>query len=75
MREKIKAQFLAELEPLLLQTEQAILAKDSSASTGLSLRVMDVVSRYAAQLEPDDFRDALNSPLARAIAKRLGVQP
>ncbi|WP_028164135.1 hypothetical protein [Bradyrhizobium elkanii] len=71
----LKQQFIAELEPLLIASEQAIVAGNTAASRRLSLRMLEVARKYADKLDPADFRDALNNPTATAIAKRLGVQP
>jgi hypothetical protein len=71
----LKQQFIAELEPLLVASEKAIVAGDAGASRRLSLEMLVVVQKYADKLDPAEFRDALNNPTANAIAKRLGVAP
>jgi hypothetical protein len=71
----LKQQFIDELEPLLIASEKAIVADDTVESRRLSLEMMKLAQKYADKLDPADFRDALNSPIANAIAKRLGVQP
>lgn len=70
-----KQQFIAELEPLLIAAEQAITRGDREEARRLSMATIALASEYAARLDPVEFRDALNSPTANAIAKRLGVQP
>lgn len=70
-----KQQFIAELEPLLVASEKAIVAGDTVESRRLALETLTVARKYADKLSYDEFRDALNSPTANAIAKRLGVQP
>jgi hypothetical protein len=70
-----KQQFIAELEPLLIEAEKAIVAGDTVESRRLSFRMLTVARKYADKLDHADFRDALNNPTANAIAKRLGVQP
>jgi hypothetical protein len=67
--------FIAELEPLLVEAEKAIVAGNTVESRRLSLEILKVAQKYADKLDPADFRDALNNPTANAIAKRLGVQP
>jgi hypothetical protein len=71
----VKQQFINELEPLLIASEKAIVARDTAESRRLSLEMLTVAQKYAGKLDPADFRDALNNPTANAIAKRLGVQP
>ena len=66
--------FIAELEPLLVEAEKAIVAGNTVESRRLSLEILKVAQKYADKLDPADFRDALNNPTANAIAKRLGVQ-
>jgi hypothetical protein len=73
--QKMKQQFIAELEPMLIASEKAIIAGDTVESRRLSLEMLKVAQKYADKLDPADFRDALNNPIANAIAKRLGVQP
>jgi hypothetical protein len=75
MTKVIKQQFIAELEPLLVEAEKAIVAGNTVESRRLSLEILKVAQKYADKLDPTDFRDALNNPTANAIAKRLGVQP
>ena len=70
-----KEQFIAELEPLLVASEKAILANNADESQRLGLAMLAVVDKYANKLSHADLRDALNNPTANAIAKRLGVQP
>ena len=67
--------FIAELEPLLVEAEKAIVAGNTVESRRLSLEILKVAQKYADRLDPADFRDALNNPTANAIVKRLGVQP
>ena len=67
--------FIAELEPLLVEAEKAIVAGNTVESRRLSLEILKVAQKYADKLDPADFRDALNNQTANAIAKRLGVQP
>ena len=67
--------FIAELEPLLVEVEKAIVAGNTVESRRLSLEMLKMAQKYADKLDPADFRDALNNPTANAIAKRLGVQP
>ena len=67
--------FIAELEPLLVEAEKAIVAGNTVESRRLSLEILKVAQKYADKLDPADFRDALNNPTANAIAKRLGVHP
>lgn len=71
----LKQKFIAELEPLLVASEKAIVAGDIVESRRLSLDVLALANKYVDKLDPAEFRDALNSPTATAIAKRLGVQP
>jgi hypothetical protein len=71
----LKQQFIDELEPLLIASEKAVVAGDAAESRRLSLEMLKVAQKYADKLDPTDFRDALNSPIANAIAKRFGVQP
>jgi hypothetical protein len=75
MTKVIKQQFIAELEPLLVEAEKAIVGDNAVESRRLSLEMLKVAQKYADKLDPADFRDALNNPTANAIAKRLGVQP
>ena len=75
MTKVIKQQFIAELEPLLVEAEKAIVADNAVESRRLSLEMLKVAQKYADKLDPADFRHALNNPTANAIAKRLGVQP
>jgi hypothetical protein len=75
MTKVIKQQFIAELEPLLVEVEKAIVAGNTVESRRLSLEMLNMAQKYADKLDPADFRDALNNPTANAIAKRLGVQP
>jgi len=70
-----KEQFIAELEPLLVDAEKAILASNIAESRRLSLEMLALVNLYASKLSHADLRDALNNPTANAIAERLGVQP
>lgn len=72
---QIKQKFVAELEPLLVAAEQAIVAGNEAESRRLSLKMLTVAQKYAEKLTHEDFRDALNNPTANAIAKRLGVLP
>jgi hypothetical protein len=71
----LKQQFIDELEPLLIATEKAIVAGDIAESRQLSLEMLTLTQKYSDKLNPADFRDALNNPIANRIAKRLGVQP
>lgn len=70
-----KQKFIAELEPLLIASEKAIVAGDAVESQRLSIETLKLAQKYADKLSHEDFRDALNNPTANAIAKRLGVQP
>lgn len=70
-----KDQFIAELEPLLIQAEKAITANDTAEARRNSIAMLKVVQHYADKLTHEEFRAALNNPTANAIAKRLGVQP
>jgi hypothetical protein len=70
-----KQQFIAELEPLLIASEKAINADDAPEARRLALEVLELSKGYAHKLSDADFRDALNNPLANAIAERLGVKP
>jgi hypothetical protein len=69
----VKQQFIAELEPLLLAAERAIRGNNAQESAQTSMKVFALATKYAGRLDPAEFRDALNSPVANAIAERLGV--
>jgi hypothetical protein len=75
MSETLKQQFIDELNPLLIATEKAIIAGDIDESRRLSLKMLNLSQKYADKLDPVDFQEVLNNPIANAIAKRLGVQP
>jgi hypothetical protein len=75
MSKALKQQFIDELNPLLIATEKAIIAGDIANSTRLSLKMLKLSEKYADKLDPVDFQEVLNNPIATAIAKRLGVQP
>ena len=68
-------QFAAELEPLLMATEQAIMAGDRARCQQLSIDMVKLTIKYSKQLDRDALREVLNSPTATAIATKLGVQP
>lgn len=70
-----KKQFIKELEPLLVASEQAIKRGDKIAAQSLALETLWLAREYADKLSPAEFRDALNNPTANAIAARLGVKP
>lgn len=70
-----KQKFIAELEPLLIASEQAIKRGDKLTSQRLAMDMLWLARSYADKLSPAEFRDALNNPTANAIAERLGVKP
>lgn len=71
----VKQQFVTELQPLLIASEKAIVAGNGAESQRLSIEMLALATKYADKLTPDEFRDALNNPVANAIAERLGVKP
>jgi hypothetical protein len=75
MTAAIKKQFISELNPLLAEAADAIVARNGAESDRLSLEVLQLIARYERKLSRGALRDALNNPMATAIAKRLGVHP
>jgi hypothetical protein len=71
----VKQQFIGELEPLLVASEKTIVAGDIAESRRLALEMLQLVHKYSDKLDPLELREALNNPIANAIAERLGVKP
>jgi hypothetical protein len=74
MSKTLKQQFIDELNPLLIATEKALIAGNIAESRRLSLTMLNLSQKYANKLDPVDFQEVLNNPIANTIAKRLGVR-
>lgn len=68
-------QFIAELNPLLVASERAIVAGDRAEARRLAVAVVKLVTKYGHRLTNAEIREALNNPVAAEIATRLGVKP
>jgi hypothetical protein len=66
-----KDKFVAELEPLLIQSEAAIVAGDFEESRRLGFKLMRLCLAWSERLTPEEFKSALNNPTANAIIHRL----
>ena len=70
-----KQRFLFELDPLLIEAEQAITRRDIPKARAASMAMLILIRDYEPLIPPAEMKDALNNPVANRIAKSLGIKP